>query len=69
MTINMKRPLKKQNKVIPIIIKYIVLIILTFIILTPIVILIFGSLKTRGEMYSRPYAIPNPPGSRIMSRS
>ncbi len=61
MTINMKRPLKKQNKVIPIIIKYIVLIILTFIILTPIVILIFGSLKTRGEMYSRPYAIPNPP--------
>jgi raffinose/stachyose/melibiose transport system permease protein len=27
----------------------------------PIVILIFGSLKTRGEMYSRPYTIPNPP--------
>jgi raffinose/stachyose/melibiose transport system permease protein len=27
----------------------------------PIVILLFGSLKTTGEMYSRPYAIPNPP--------
>jgi raffinose/stachyose/melibiose transport system permease protein len=30
-------------------------------ILVPIVILIFGGLKTRGEMYSRPYTIPNPP--------
>jgi raffinose/stachyose/melibiose transport system permease protein len=28
---------------------------------TPLVILVFGSLKTTGEMYSRPYAIPNPP--------
>jgi raffinose/stachyose/melibiose transport system permease protein len=27
---------------------------------TPIVILIFGSLKTSGEMYSRPYTVPNP---------
>ena len=27
----------------------------------PIVILIFGSLKTTGEMYSHPYALPNPP--------
>jgi raffinose/stachyose/melibiose transport system permease protein len=31
------------------------------IVFVPIVILIFGSLKTRGEMYSRPYTIPNPP--------
>jgi raffinose/stachyose/melibiose transport system permease protein len=38
-----------------------VLIVLTLVIVTPIVILIFGSLKTRGEMYSRPYTIPNPP--------
>jgi raffinose/stachyose/melibiose transport system permease protein len=51
----------KVKKTIPIIIKYIVLIGLTLVILTPIVILIFGSLKTRGEMYSQPYAIPNPP--------
>ena len=31
------------------------------VIMLPIVILVFGSLKTRGEMYSRPYTIPNPP--------
>lgn len=51
----------ESRKIIPIILKYIFLIILTLVILTPIVILIFGSLKTRGEMYSRPYTIPNPP--------
>jgi raffinose/stachyose/melibiose transport system permease protein len=27
----------------------------------PIVILIFGSLKTTGEMYAHPYTLPNPP--------
>jgi len=27
----------------------------------PIVILLFGSVKTTGEMYSHPYSIPNPP--------
>ncbi len=50
-----------SKKVVAIILKYLFLIVLTLIILTPIVILIFGSLKTRGEMYSRPYTIPNPP--------
>lgn len=34
---------------------------MVMIIFVPIVILVFGSLKTRGEMYSRPYTIPNPP--------
>jgi hypothetical protein len=29
------------------------------IVFVPIVILIFGSLKTRGEMYSLPYTVPN----------
>lgn len=51
----------KAKKTFPVTIKYIVLIGLTLVILTPIVILIFGSLKTRGEMYSQPYTIPNPP--------
>jgi raffinose/stachyose/melibiose transport system permease protein len=41
--------------------QYLILSIVMLIILVPIVILIFGSLKTRGEMYSRPYTIPNPP--------
>jgi raffinose/stachyose/melibiose transport system permease protein len=41
--------------------QYLILIIVVVIIFVPLVILIFGSLKTTGEMYSHPYAIPNPP--------
>jgi raffinose/stachyose/melibiose transport system permease protein len=41
--------------------QYLVLTIVVVIIFVPLVILIFGSLKTTGEMYSHPYAIPNPP--------
>jgi raffinose/stachyose/melibiose transport system permease protein len=41
--------------------QYFVLAIVVLIIFTPLVILIFGSLKTTGEMYSHPYTIPNPP--------
>jgi raffinose/stachyose/melibiose transport system permease protein len=42
-------------------IQYFVLVIVVLIIFVPLVILIFGSLKTTGEMYSHPYTIPNPP--------
>lgn len=42
-------------------IQYLVLSTVVVIMLVPIVILIFGSLKTTGEMYSQPYTIPNPP--------
>ena len=41
--------------------QYFVLIIVVVMIFVPLVILIFGSLKTTGEMYSHPYTIPNPP--------
>lgn len=41
--------------------QYLILVIVTVIIFVPLVILIFGSLKTTGEMYSHPYTIPNPP--------
>lgn len=41
--------------------QYLILSVVVVIILVPIVILVFGSLKTSGEMYSRPYTIPNPP--------
>ena len=41
--------------------QYFILGIVVVIMFVPIVILIFGSLKTTGEMYSHPYAIPNPP--------
>ncbi len=41
--------------------QYLILSIVVVIIFVPLIILIFGSLKTTGEMYSHPYAIPNPP--------
>jgi raffinose/stachyose/melibiose transport system permease protein len=41
--------------------QYFILTIVVVVIFTPLVILIFGSLKTTGEMYSHPYTIPNPP--------
>lgn len=41
--------------------QYLVLIIASILIFVPIVILIFGSLKTTGQMYSEPYTVPNPP--------
>jgi raffinose/stachyose/melibiose transport system permease protein len=50
---------KKKN--LPRFFQYLVLVIITLIILVPIVILIFGSLKTTGEMYADPYTPPIPP--------
>jgi raffinose/stachyose/melibiose transport system permease protein len=41
--------------------QYFFLVIVVVIIFVPLVILIFGSLKTTGEMYSHPYTVPNPP--------
>jgi len=41
--------------------QYLILSTVVLVMFVPIVILIFGSLKTTGEMYSHPYAFPNPP--------
>jgi raffinose/stachyose/melibiose transport system permease protein len=41
--------------------QYLILVIVTLIIVVPIVIMVFGALKTRGEMFVSPYTIPNPP--------
>ncbi len=49
------------RKLAPRFFQYLVLSIATILIFIPIVILLFGSVKTTGEMYSRPYSIPNPP--------
>lgn len=49
------------QKVLPRFFQYLILSIVVVVIFVPIVILIFGSLKTTGEMYSHPYTIPNPP--------
>ena len=50
-----------MRKVVPRSLQYLVLIITTVLIFVPIVILLFGSVKTTGQMYSHPYDIPNPP--------
>jgi raffinose/stachyose/melibiose transport system permease protein len=52
---------KWARKTFPRVIVYIFLGCATILIFIPIVILIFGSVKTTGQMYSHPYSIPNPP--------
>jgi raffinose/stachyose/melibiose transport system permease protein len=52
------RWLKKNSSRIVV---YIFLTAATILIFVPIVILLFGSVKTTGQMYSHPYSIPNPP--------
>lgn len=49
------------KKHLPRIIQYFVLFLVVLIIIVPIVMLIFGSLKTRGEFMTRPYSLPIPP--------
>ena len=46
---------------LPVILKYVILTIVALFILVPIVIIIFGALKTRGEFYTIPYVPPIPP--------
>src|SRR5512136_836613 len=48
------------KKKLPRFFQYLVLSIVTLIILVPIVIMVFGALKTRGEMFSHPYTPPIP---------
>jgi raffinose/stachyose/melibiose transport system permease protein len=48
------------KKKLPRFFQYLVLSIVTLIILVPVVILVFGALKTRGEMFAHPYTLPFP---------
>src|SRR5258705_9142551 len=41
--------------------QYLILSLVVIIVFVPVVILIFGALKTRGEFITRPYALPIPP--------
>jgi len=41
--------------------QYFILSIIVVIVFVPIVILVFGALKTRGELLSHPYSLPIPP--------
>jgi raffinose/stachyose/melibiose transport system permease protein len=41
--------------------QYFILSIIVVIVVVPIIMLVFGALKTRGELLSHPYALPIPP--------
>jgi raffinose/stachyose/melibiose transport system permease protein len=57
-----------MRKAVPRSIQYLVLTIATILIFVPIVILIFGSVKTTGQMYSHPYEFPaNPNWTNIIT--
>lgn len=49
-----------MRKTLPRALQYLILSIATVLIFVPIVILIFGSLKTTGQMYTYPYSFPYP---------
>jgi raffinose/stachyose/melibiose transport system permease protein len=49
------------RKKLPRFFQYLVLSIIALIVLVPIVIMVFGALKTRGEMFTHPYTLPIPP--------
>ena len=61
MTTNSLHRSDTLKKYMPRFFQYLVLIIITLIIVVPIVILFFDSLKTTGEMFLHPYTPPIPP--------
>jgi raffinose/stachyose/melibiose transport system permease protein len=52
-----RRLLRKPARIF----QYLILCLVVVIIFVPIVMLVFGALKTRGEFMTRPYTIPIPP--------
>jgi raffinose/stachyose/melibiose transport system permease protein len=42
-------------------VQYAILTVLVILVLTPVVMIVIGGLKTRGEFISRPYTLPIPP--------
>ena len=61
MVVNPIRLTWSQQKAISRIFQYITLALVAVIVFVPIVILIFGALKTRGEFMTQPYVPPIPP--------
>jgi len=51
----------KWRKFVARFLQYFILSIIVVIVFVPIVILVFGALKTRGELLSHPYTLPVPP--------
>jgi raffinose/stachyose/melibiose transport system permease protein len=61
MAIPYSHPGSKWRKNLPRFFQYLILSLAVLIVFTPIVMLIFGALKTHGEFMTRPYTLPIPP--------
>ncbi len=59
LTVNARKRTSIQKK-LPRFFQYLVLTVITLLVLVPIVIMVFGALKTRGEMFVHPYTLPIP---------
>lgn len=55
------RPAFNARKFFQRLLQYSVLVTVVILVFVPIVILVFGALKTRGELMSSPYSLPIPP--------
>jgi raffinose/stachyose/melibiose transport system permease protein len=55
------RPRLKWRRFAARFLQYFILSIIVVLVFVPIVILVFGALKTRGELLSHPYTLPIPP--------
>ena len=56
-----KKRRRSTRKIATRTVQYIVLSILVVIVIMPVIMLVFGALKTRGELMSHPYTLPIPP--------
>lgn len=61
MDISSSHPGLTIKKHLPRAVQYLVLTLIVLLVVVPIVILLFGSVKTTGEMYSHPYDLPTNP--------
>jgi raffinose/stachyose/melibiose transport system permease protein len=52
---------RSWKRYLPRILQYAILSLIVIVIFVPIVMLVFSALKTRGEAYANPYALPIPP--------
>lgn len=61
MTVNRLNLSWSTQKLLSRVLQYIILSLIVIVVFTPLVILIFGALKTRGEFMTEPYVPPIPP--------
>jgi len=61
MSVNYSYRSRTLKKNLPRLFQYFVLSLVVLIVIVPLVMIVFGALKTRGEFMTRPYTLPIPP--------